>query len=120
MSRKKNRLATMAEAKAKEMRGDHKAPGRRNLKTLSPEELKELAAKGRGKVKGKGLSANALRAELLRSDDWQAVGQRRRDLIEGQKRFNESEAAALLTTRPSLGRKRDERFSEYISDKYRI
>lgn len=115
MSRK-NRLATMAEAKAKGMRVGRKASGR-NLKTLSPEELKELAAKGRGKVKGKG-SANAAREALLRSDDWQAVGQRKRDLIEGQKRFNESEAAALLKTRPY--RKSDERFSEYISDKYRL
>jgi|BioPla2DNA2_1021312.scaffolds.fasta_scaffold64246_2 hypothetical protein len=116
MSRK-NRLATMAEAKAEGMsRKDRKASGR-SLKTLSPEELKELAAKGRGKVKGKGL-ANAAREALLRSDDWQAVGQRKRDLIEGQKRFNESEAAALLTTRPY--RKSDERFSEYISDKYRL
>lgn len=112
----KNRLATMAEAKAKEMGVGRKASGR-SLKTLSPEELKELAAKGRGKVKGKGL-ANAAREALLRSDDWQAVGQRKRDLIEGLKRFNESETAALLTTRPY--RKSDERFSEYISDKYRL
>jgi len=112
MSRKnrlKNRLAAMAEAKAE-------ASGR-SLKTLSPEELKELAAKGRGEGKGRGL-ANAAREALLRSDDWQAVGQRKRDLIEGQKRFNESEAAALLTTRPYLGRKKW--FSEYTSDKYRI
>ena len=117
---RKNRLAAMAEAKAEGMsRKDRKASGR-SLKTLSPEELKELAAKGRGKVKGKGLAnlAVAAREALLRSDDWQAVGQRKRDLIEGQKRFNESEAAALLKTRPY--RKSDERFSEYISDKYRL
>lgn len=117
MSRE-NRLATMAEAKAEGMRVGRKASGR-SLKTLSTEELEELAAKGRGKGKGKGKGlANAAREALLRSDDWQAVGQRRRDLIEGQKRFNESEAAALLTTRPY--RKSDERFSEYTSDKYRI
>ena len=115
MSRK-NRLAAMAEAKAEGMsRKDRKASGR-SLKTLSPEELKELAAKGRNKS-----LANAAREALLRSDDWQAVGQRKRDLIEGQKRFNESEAVALLTTRPYyLGRKKNKRFSEYTSDKYRI
>ncbi len=117
MSRK-NSLVTMAEAKAKEMRVGRKASGR-SLKILSPEELKELAAIGRGKVKGKGL-ANAAREALLRSDDWQAVGQRRRDLIEGLKRFNESETAALLKTRPYRGRMSDERFSEYTADKYRI
>ena len=118
MSRQ-NRLATMAEAKAKELGVGRKASGR-SLKTLSPEELKELAAKGRGKVKGKGFKglANAAREALLRSDDWQAVGQRKRDLIEGLKRFNESETAAQLKTRPY--RKSDERFSEYISDKYRL
>lgn len=117
MSRK-NRLATMAEAMAEMSRkGRPKASGR-SLKTLSPEELKELAAKGRGKVKGRGL-ANAVREALLRSDDWQAVGQRKRDLIEGLRRFNESETAAQLKTR--LYRKSDrERFSEYISDKYRL
>jgi hypothetical protein len=116
MSRK-NRLAAMAEAKAEGRRVGRKASGR-SLKTLSQEELEELATKGRNKIKGKGKGlANALRAELLRSDDWQAVGQRKRDLIEGHKRFNESEAAALLKTRPY--RKSDERFSEYTWDKYR-
>lgn len=114
MSRK-NVLAAMAEAKAEGRSVGRKASGR-SLKTLSQEELEELATKGRNKIKGKGF-ANALRAELLRSDDWQAVGQRKRDLIEGHKRFNESEAAALLKPRPY--RKSDERFSEYTWDKYR-
>ncbi|GEM_PF-2153295 len=109
MSRK-NRLATMAEAMAEMSRKDRPKASGRSLKTLSPEELKELAAKGRGKVKGKGL-ANAAREALLRSDDWQAVGQRRQDLIEGLRRFNESETAAQLKTRPY----RDRAYSELTS-----
>lgn len=56
---------------------------------------------------------------LAASDDWQAVGQRRRDLIEGQKRFDESELAAFIP-RPRLRRKRDKLFSEYSSDKYKL
>ena len=101
---RRDRKAAVAKAKAEGMnRRDRKALGR-SLRTQSLEEKAKDNA----------------REALLRSDDWQAVGQRKQDLIEGLKRFNESETAALLTTRPYRDRKRDERFSEYISDKYRL
>ena len=75
---RRDRKAAVAKAKAEGMnRRDRKALGR-SLKTQSMEEKAKDNA----------------REALLRSDDWQAVGQRRRDLIEGLKRFNESEAAA--------------------------
>ena len=95
--------------------------------------LKKTLNKVRDKVRGKkkkeevpadektayGRKSDVLHAALAASDDWQAVGQRRRDLIEGQKRFNESELAAFIP-RPSLRRKRDKLFSEYTSDKYKL
>ncbi len=95
--------------------------------------LKKALNKVRDKVRGKkkkkevpadektayGRKSDALNAALVASDDWQAVGQRRRDLIEGQKRFNESELAAFIP-RPRLRRKRDKLFSEYTSDKYKL
>ena len=99
---RRDRKAAVAKAKAEGMnRRDRKALGR-SLKTQSLEEKAKDNA----------------REALLRSDDWQAVGQRRRDLIEGLKRFNESELAAFIP-RPRL-RKRDKLFSEYSSDKYKL
>jgi len=95
--------------------------------------LKKTLNKVRDKVRGKkkkeevpadektayGRKSDVLNAALAASDDWQAVGQRRRDLIEGQKRFNESELAAFIP-HPRLRRKRDKLFSEYSSDKYKL
>lgn len=95
--------------------------------------LKKTLNKVRDKVRGKkkkkevpadektayGLKGKVLNAALAASDDWQAVGQRRRDLIEGQKRFNESELAAFIPRNPRLRRK-DKLFSEYSSDKYKL
>ena len=112
---RRDRKAAVAKAKAEGMnRRDRKALGRKlradNLTTRATEEAELDYLRKR--------KNNRRPEDLLRSDDWQAVGQRKRDLIEGQKRFNESEAAALLTTRPYLGRKKW--FSEYTSDKYRI
>jgi hypothetical protein len=96
--------------------------------------IKKTWDKARGKKKKKeapadektayGRKSRVLDAALAASDDWQAVGQRRRDLIEGQKRFNESELAAWQSTfiprNPRLRRKRDKLFSEYSSDKYKL
>ena len=99
--------------------------------------LKKTLNKVRDKVRGKkkkkeapadektvhGRKGWVLNAALAASDDWQAVGQRRRDLVEGLKKFNESEAAAFMKTRPGLAarrRKRDELLSEYTSNKYKL
>jgi hypothetical protein len=107
---RRDRKAAVAKAKAEGMnRRDRKALGRKlkadNLITWATEE-----AASRPRI---------LPQDLFRSDDWQAVGQRRQDLIEGLRRFNESELAAFIP-RPRLRRKRDELFSEYSSDKYKL
>lgn len=65
----------------------------------------------------------ALNAALAASDDWQAVGQRKRDLIEGQKRFNESELAAFIP-HPSLAaaarKRKSDKLSEYTALRYKL
>ena len=99
---RRDRKAAVAKAKAEGMnRRDRKALGRKlkadNLITRATEE-----AASRPRI---------LPQDLFRSDDWQAVGQRRQDLIEGLRRFNESETAAQLKTRPY----RDRAYSELTS-----
>ena len=89
----------------------NKVRGKKSKRKQSAGPEKELSAAA-------GRKSDVLNAALAASDDWQAVGQRRRDLIEGQKRFNESELAAFIP-RPRL-RKRDKLFSEYSSDKYKL
>jgi hypothetical protein len=109
---RRDRKAAVSKAKANGMnRRDRKALGR----SLKAQSMERPAYGRKGEV---------LNAALAASDDWQAVGQRKRDLIEGQKKFRESEVAALKT-RPGLvgearKRKSDELFREYAADKYKL
>jgi len=110
---RRDRKAAVAKAKAEGMnRRDRKALGRKlkadNLTTRATEEAELDYLRKRKNNRWPGV---VVPENLLRSDDWQAVGQRRQDLIEGLRRFNESETAAQLKTRPY----RDRAYSELTS-----
>ena len=105
---RRDRKAAVAKAKAEGMnRRDRKALGRK----LKAESMEEFAYPRKRKSNLVAASVASAREDLLRSDDWQAVGQRKQDLIEGLRRFNESETAAQLKTRPY----RDRAYSELTS-----
>jgi len=96
---RRDRIAALAKAKAEGMnRRDRKALDRKlkadNLITRATEVVEAELDYLRKRKNNRWPGGLKFKEDLLRSDDWQAVGQRRQDLIEGLKRFNESETAA--------------------------